>query len=262
MDEKSANSRAWDWEAENGNAWARIVGEEEIEKAKAGEPGLRVTVERNVPHSWVERLKDKDVLILGGGGGQQTPILSAYGCRVTTLDISERMIDRDKAALERYGLDGECLIGDMSDLSVFGDGSFSAIVNPVSLNFVEDIQKVFKEEHRVLRDGGILIFGIANPALYLFDDRLLAKGRMKVRFTLPFSDTKSLSRKDLERRLRKNDTVEFSHTLDTIIGGLTETGFSIQGFFSDTSSFEPIDSFLHDCYLAFLAVKVSDLKVL
>ena len=54
MDEKSANSRAWDWEAENGNAWARIVGEDEIEKAKAGNPGLRVTVERNVPDSWVE----------------------------------------------------------------------------------------------------------------------------------------------------------------------------------------------------------------
>ena len=262
MDEKSANSRAWDWEAENGNAWARIVGEDEIEKAKAGNPGLRVTVERNVPDSWVERLRGKDVLILAGGGGQQTPILSAYGCRVTTLDLSERMIERDKEALKRYGLEGECLIGDMSDLSRFADGSFSAIVNPVSLNFIEDIHKVFREEYRVLKDGGTLIFGIANPALYLFDDRLLAKGRMKVRYTLPFSDTKSLSRKDLERRLRNNDTIEFSHTLDSIIGGLTEAGFAIEGFFTDTSSFEPIDSFLHDCYLAFLAVKVGNLKVL
>ena len=82
---------------------------------------------------------------------------------------------------------------------------------------------------------------------------------MKVKYTLPFSDTKSLSKKELEKRIGKNDTVEFSHTLDAIIRGVTEAGFHIAGFFSDTSSFEPIDSFLYDCYLAFRCIKVNDL---
>ena len=107
----------------------------------------------------------------------------------------------------------------------------------------------------MLADDGTFIFGIANPALYMFDDRLLFKGRMKIRYTLPFSDTKSLSEKELMKRIAKNDTVEYSHTLDDILGTLTKLGFAMTGFFSDTSGFEPIDSFLHDCYMAIMCRK-------
>ena len=41
MDETVINSRAWDGEARNGSAWARIVSEEEIKRAAAGHPGIR-----------------------------------------------------------------------------------------------------------------------------------------------------------------------------------------------------------------------------
>ena len=259
MDYKSANSKAWDWEAGHGSAWARIATEEDIEKARNGEPGIRVTINRNVPKEWIETLKGKAVLALAAGGGQQGPVLSAFGCGVTVLDISEHMLERDREASELYGLDIKCIQGDMENLSAFRDKEFGGIVNPVSMNFIEDIGHVFREGNRILSEGGSLIFGIANPALYLFDDRLLAKGRMKVKYTLPFSDTRSLSKKELEKRIGKNDTVEFSHTLDAIIRGVTEAGFHIAGFFSDTSSFEPIDSFLSDCYLAFRCIKVNDL---
>ena len=56
MDETVINSRAWDGEARNSSAWARIVSEEEIKRAAAGHPGIRVTVEKNVPQSWIEPL--------------------------------------------------------------------------------------------------------------------------------------------------------------------------------------------------------------
>ena len=262
MDYKSANSKAWDWEAGHGSAWARIATEEDIEKARNGEPGVRVTINRNVPKEWIETLKGKAVLALAAGGGQQGPVLSAFGCGVTVLDISERMLERDREASELYGLDIKCIQGDMENLSAFRDKEFEGIVNPVSMNFIEDIGHVFREGNRILSEGGSLIFGIANPALYLFDDALLAKGRMKVKYTLPFSDEVSLSRKELERRISKGDTVEYSHTLDSIIGGLVDHGFAITGFFSDVSSFEPIDSFLHDCYIAIRAIRVDDGPVL
>ncbi len=255
MDERKANSEAWDWEAENGSCWAEMAEEREIKAAREGKPNVRITIEKSVPESWYRPLKGKKVLLLASAGGQQTAILAAFGATVTSLDISRKMIELDRKALEHYGLEGNCILGDMTDLSQFEKESFFAIVNPVSLNFVEDIKKVFAEEYRVLEKGGRLMFGIANPALYLFDDRLLEKGKMKIRYTLPFSDTKSLSKKELEKRLKHHDTVEFSHTLESIIGGVTEAGFSIKGFFSDSSSFEPIDSFLFDSYLAFLCVK-------
>lgn len=249
MDTAKANSKAWDWEADHQSLWAEIESPESIRQAREGRPSLRVTIRRCVPDDWVSPLKDGDVLIMGGGGGQQSAVLAAFGCRVTVLDASQRMLDRDREALQRYGLDARLILGDMSRMS-FPPASFDAVVSPVSLNFVEDIGNVFRRVHDSLASGGSFIFGIANPALYIFDDRLLAKGRMKVKYTLPFSDTVSLSARELQKRLARNDTVEYSHTLESILGTLTRTGFAITGFFSDHSGFEPIDSFLQDCYLA------------
>ena len=65
----------------------------------------------------------------------------------------------------------------------------------------------------------------------------------------------SLSRKELEKRIRKGDTVEFSHTLSSIISNLLSKGFVLDGFFSDSSGFESVDSFVRDSYLAFKAIK-------
>ena len=258
MEYKEANSRAWDWEAEHGSAWAVIASPEMVEKARSGHPEFTITVNRKVPESWLLPLKGGHVLSLGGGGGQQTPILAAFGCDVESADISRVMIERDKEALRRYSLEGKPHVMDMQDLSAFAESSFDGVISPVSMNFVNDIEKVYSEVARVLRPDGTFIFGIANPALYMFDDRYLLKGRMKVKYTLPFSDPESLSRKELEKRIRNNDTIEYSHTLDKIIGGLLKAGFAITGFYSDGSDFEPVDSFLQDCYLAFRAVRVDD----
>ena len=49
--------------------------------------------------------------------------------------------------------------------------------------------------------------------------------------------------------------MEFSHTLDSIIGGLTRAGFVIDGFYSDDSGSELTDSFVCDSQLAFKAIR-------
>ncbi len=258
MNIRELNAAAWNNEVEKGSYWARIVSEDIIENARNGHPQLHVTVNRNIPEKWIANLRGKHVLVLGGGGGQQTPVLSAFGCDTECADISSSMLERDREALEKYKLKARLHNLDMRDLSEFETASFDAVISPVSLNFVDDINAVYKGVARILRPGGSYIFGIANPALYLFDDRLLEKGKMKVKYTLPFSDERSLSEKELKKRIDRNDTIEYSHTLDSILGLLTDAGFSIRGFFSDESTFEPIDSFLHDCYLAFWAVRVDD----
>ena len=61
---------------------------------------------------------------------------------------------------------------------------------------------------------------------------------------------------ELEKRIKKGDTIEFSHTLSSIISDLLSKGFIIDGFYSDYSGFEPLDSFVRDSYLAFKAIKV------
>ena len=254
MDVTKANSEAWNKEVEGNNWWTRIVDEEKIINAKNGKPEIWVTPSSNVPLSWILPLKGKRVLNACGGGGQQTPILSAFGASVTVVDISSKQLEQDRIALNRYDLKAEIIAGSVLSLP-FDDETFDHILNPCSLNFVEDLDKVSSEFHRVLRKGGSLIFGISNPILYIFDDKKIEK-KLKVKYTLPFSDTSSLSPKELEKRLKKQDTVEFSHTLSSIISNLLSKGFVIDGFFSDGSGFEPLDSFVSDSYLAFKATKI------
>ncbi len=247
---EEANSRAWDREEKEGSWWSKIVEKEEVEKAKKGELNLRVTTSRFIPHSWCEKLKGKDVLNLCGGGGQQTPLLAAYGCCVTSLDISPCQIEQDRKALKMYSLSARTLLGSVLSIP-FDDGEFDAIVNPISLNFVDDLEKAYSEISRVLRSGGYLMMGIANPALYLFDEKKQQK-KLVVKYTLPFSSTVSLSKKEVERKEATHDTLEFSHTLDSIIGSMLRRGFVLEDFFSDRALSEPTDSFVHDCFLAFL----------
>lgn len=253
MDVILANSKAWDEEVNRNNYWTRIVDKEAIEKAKSGAPPIWVTPTKNIPLSWLENLKGKKVLNACGGGGQQTPLLSAFGAKVTVLDISKNQLSQDQKALSMYSLEAEVVEGSILSMP-FPDNSFDHIINPCSLNFVQDIEKAYDEFHRVLKTGGSLIIGIANPILYIFDDKIMEK-KLKVKYTLPFSSLSSLSEKELNKRLSKGDTLEFSHTMSSIFTSLLDKGFIIDGFMSDTSDTEPTDSFVRDAYFAIKAIK-------
>ena len=251
------NERAWDLEVEKGNHWTRPVSSRSIDKARSGCIEMTLTPNRLVPASWCERL-GRDVLALASGGGQQGPLIAASGRNVTVLDLSSRQLEQDERTAEANGLSLRTVKADMADLSAFGDGSFDSVVNPVSLNFHPDIDEVYSQVHRVLRPSGLFMFAVANPIMYMFDVGKLEKGRMKIRYTLPFSSQGSLSPAQRRRMARRGDTFEYSHTLETIIGHLCRTGFSIIDFYSDTSDFEPVDSYVQDCYIAMLCIKTDD----
>ena len=128
-----------------------------------------------------------------------------------------------------------------------------------AMNFIDDIARLYREISRVLVPGGTFIFGVANPVLYIFDEKVQTR-RLKVKYTLPFSHGKALSDRQLKARLDRNDTLEFSHTLDSVLGGLVASGFSIDGFFTDSAGSEPTDSFIFDSHLAVKVVLAKPLK--
>ena len=98
------------------------------------------------------------------------------------------------------------------------------------------------------------MMGIANPVLYIFDEKKMEK-KLKVKYTLPFSSDRSLSEKEYRKRIVRRDTIEFSHTLESIITPLLRRGFVIEDFFSDRALSEPTDSYISDAFLSFLFVK-------
>ena len=81
------------------------------------------------------------------------------------------------------------------------------------------------------------------------------RGKLKVKYTLPFSDERSRGKKEKERMIREKDTFESSHTLSSIMSPLFEKGMVLVDFYSDGSLNETVDSFIHDSFLAFNYVK-------
>lgn len=244
------NATAWDWEVGQKNIWTDGVTETQIEKARNGELDMVLSPFKQVPPHWVADLEGKEVLALACGGGQQAVLMSLAGAHVTVLDISQKQLDQDKSYADSLGLDMECVQADMRDLSLFADERFDLIYNPTSTCFIDQVHTMYRHCHRILKQGGCFLTSVTNPVLYIFDEKKAMHDKLCVKYTLPYSDLTSLGKKELEKRLSKHDTVEFSHTLGDLLGGLTQAGFVITDLYTDRSGAMMLDSYIQDCYLA------------
>jgi ubiquinone/menaquinone biosynthesis C-methylase UbiE len=259
MDVLKQNSIAWDKKVEDGGNYTRPVSSETIEKSRAGDFEIGVTAGRMVPRHWFPKiLSGLKVLCLASGGGQQGPVLAAAGADVTVVDLSLKQLEQDQYVAKRDGLTLQTIQGSMSDLHFFEDESFDLIVHPVSNVFVENVLPVWKEASRVLKDKGILIAGITNPLLYIFDDEEEDKGNLIVKHKIPYSDLETLTEEKLEQYRESKRALEFGHSLEDQIQGQIDAGFVITGFYEDNFG----GSRMLDHYInTFIATRAMKIKV-
>ncbi|GIV69224.1 class I SAM-dependent methyltransferase [Caldilinea sp.] len=250
------NAQAWDKAVKRGSRWTKPVSPEAVAAARRGEWQILLTPSRPVPRAWFPPLEGADVLCLAGGGGQQGPILAAAGACVTVFDNSPQQLAQDRFVARREGLTLTTVEGDMCDLSVFEDASFDLIVHPTSNLFTPDVRPVWREAHRVLRKGGVLLAGFCNPVLYLFDQELADQGVFQVRHRLPYSDLTSLSEAERSVYIAEGQPLEFGHTLTDQIGGQLDAGFVLTGFYEDVWPGTPLNEFT-PTYIATRSVKLS-----
>ena len=234
MDYLKHNRLVWNRQSSRNCIWSLPVDSSIVAKARQGEWKVLLTPSLPVPRSWFGDLRGRRVLCLASGGGQQAPVLAAAGARVVSFDLSEEQLAKDAMVAERDGLPIDCVQGNMTDLSCFGDGCFDLVFHPSANSFVADVRPVWRECHRVLRGGGALLAGFNNPAVFLFDhDEADRTGTLVVKHGLPYADATSLSAQALAQRREKAEPLQFSHSLDEQIGGQIEAGFAIVGFYVD-----------------------------
>lgn len=240
MDIIKHNSVAWDKvSGTNLEQWSKPVSSEVIASARNGISQILLTNSKFVPQEWYMPIKDKKVLCLACGGGQQAPIFSAMGADVTITDISENQLNGDRLVMQREHLDMKIINCDMCDLSIFEDETFDMIFHPISNCFIPNPKLVWQECHRVLKKGGILLSGFINPVLYIFESD--DYGILTVSNKIPYSDIEQLPKNVLDKRIANHDTLEYGHTLETLIGGQTDVGFAIIGFYEDISHHKVLD---------------------
>lgn len=227
------NAEAWNAAASRREEWSTPVTADEIRAARRGDFGVLLTPQRRVPADWFPPMQGLSVLGLAMGGGQQGSIFAAAGALVTIVDASTGQLALDREVCEEHDPPITLIEADAANVSDLDAESFDLVFHPSSNSFIPAIQPVWDEAFRVLRPGGHLLAGFNNPAQFIFDEADHDRGVFTVRHPLPYSDTESLPPDELAMRVAHGRTLEFSHTLDTQIGGQLAAGFHLVGFYED-----------------------------
>lgn len=257
MEYQEKNSNTIDSWVDEGWKWSMPLTHEEFESVRNGTSfPLFLTPTKAIPKSWLGDLLGKKVLALASGGGQQSAILSASGAMVTVLDNSRKMLEKDEEVAKREGYFVKLMKHDMTKGLPFPDREFDVIVNPISNCYIEDVIPLWKECHRVLKHGGILVAGTEMGLVYA----LSRENEALIENPLPYNPLRSeRSRKDAEEH--PEDGVQFSHTIEENIQGQIDAGFVITNIFSDTAGYGILEEMNIPTYLATRAVKMTDDRI-
>ncbi len=227
MSYQEINARTIDLWVENGWEWGKPISHEAYEKAKSGTWDIFLTPTKPVPHEWLGKLEGKKILGLASGGGQQMPVLTALGAECTVLDYSSRQLAAEHMVAEREGYRINIVRGDMTEPLPFECDSFDLVVHPVANCYAEKMLPIWKECHRILKQGGCLLAGMDNGVNFIFDDT-----ETEVRHTLPFNP---LVCEEHRKSLGENGGIQFSHTIEELIGGQLAAGFRLADVYGDTN---------------------------
>ena len=164
------------------------------------------------------------VLCLGAGGGKQGPIYAAAGAAVTVVDISGAMLELDRQVAAERQIDMRIIETSMDDLSMFNLSEFDLVIHPVSTCYLPNIEPVYQQVARVLRDGGLYISQHKTPGSLQASQEASQNG---YELTEPYYRTGPLPAVS-GSLTREEGTLEFLHRWEQLVGGMCRAGFVIE----------------------------------
>jgi SAM-dependent methyltransferase len=214
LDYRRVNRSAWAFLCSHGCDSSRPYDPEDLPDAAD-----RLRSEGFVPWDDIHH-----VLVLGGGGGQQGPLLAWMGYEVTVADLSPDQLRLDAELAGELRLDIECAELDMLDLTPLYGRDFDLVHQPISACYVPDVIALYQQVLRVLRPGGWYDVEHWNPVhLQLSgwtNDSYLLERPQRPDVPVPWHPAAPA-----------DSTIvcwHYIHTLDQLIGGLCRTGFSVR----------------------------------
>ena len=109
------------------------------------------------------------VLELGTGAGRSAIALARAGARVVALDSDAGQITRARGNVEDAGVHVELHHDDLAALAFLPADAFDAVLSIHSLAAVEDLGRVFRQVHRVLRPDRPLVLTLPHPIELMID---------------------------------------------------------------------------------------------
>jgi len=160
----------------------------------------------------------KRILDLGCGGGQCAIAFARQGARVIAVDHSAEQLTYARRLADGEGVKVELRQSDMADLAFVTTASIDLVFSSWALCYVDDIGRVFRQVHRVLRTNAPFVFSLPHPA-----SRLVSRD----------SDEPLLVRRGywdhepLQWEWNGVPVVEYQHTVAELFTGLQRSNFAV-----------------------------------
>ncbi len=106
------------------------------------------------------------VLDLGCGAGRSSVALASAGARVVAIDADEREVHAARSAADAAEVHVEAHHADLADLAFLQPDSFDAVVAVHSLAAIEDLGRVFRQTHRLLKSDRPVVLTLPHPASF------------------------------------------------------------------------------------------------
>lgn len=115
-------------------------------------------------------LKGKRVLELGCGTAQRSIAFARQGATAIGVDFSAEMIESAKRLCERERVRVELRMSDLADLAFLRADSVDLVFSAYALSYSRDLERTFRQAHRVLKAGAPLVFSLRHPLYDVFND--------------------------------------------------------------------------------------------
>ena len=209
------NRATWNRLADEGSRFARVATDDECRNPLAVLDG----------RGWLPpSIRGWNVLCLAAGGGWQSILYASAGAHVTVVDLSPSMLRLDEREANRRGLAVKAVEASMDDLSMLSEATFDLVHHPVSTCYVHDVEAVYREVGRVLRDDGLYISQHKQPTslqITCRDDRASYVVGVEYYHRGPLGPVDDNS-------YREPGAAEFLHRWENLVGGLCRAGFTLE----------------------------------
>lgn len=109
------------------------------------------------------------VLDLGCGAGSGAVALAKAGARVIAVDDQADNLAEARDRAEREGVRVETHHGPLAELAFVRADTVDAALSAYGLATVDDLDRVFRQVHRVLRSERPFVFSLPHPAFVMLD---------------------------------------------------------------------------------------------
>jgi SAM-dependent methyltransferase len=171
--------------SDNAAAWDRYAAEYQ---ASAQLPTTTACYGPDIPTEVDLRLlgdlKGKRVLELGCGGAQSSISFAKAGATAIGVDFSAEQLAHARRLCEAEEVKVELRQGDLADLAFLRADTIDMVFSAYSFNYVEDLNRVLRQVHRVLKVGAPLVFSLPHPAYAIFDDAATSGGLRRAYYDL------------------------------------------------------------------------------